>query len=1026
VHDALDPNFYSPQPERRYAERILIPMTPPSRIDRKFVVLFVVILGICQTAGSGGVIQAGDVIAVESQVEGMEEDGSPVIRWSLPQGSEASLRLREVSPLWEKIRSFDRLDVEFRIVSGRVETLGLRALGHVSGPRDYKMHQWTFAISTTAPEVWHHRSIDLARPNWFEWDDPDGRTAGFSFEALAIEPDTVVELRNVRLVPAWIRIKPFFENPVTWPRPETAEDGSTEYVFEIPVLNTGGKPAALEAQIISEHKLFKPIIDAPTAEVKNAAVHSFAIKATLNSGAARKAPELATETVRIQISTSLAPETHALVEIPLTVPLRSGPEDQFLLLPDVAATLREVWTKGSEQDKKALGLPAIMAAANRFLEVRLDQIPRNRNRASNNWPMVPGSEPPRRYEIGSVMPEIIDEPTGLREVGTPLADRVWVEYLGEMGRATENLGLAYVITGDERYAAKAVELMELYAKNFRHLDWGTQFEGPWSDGPAILSSSRVSGSSTYGSNWLFRLHCRMLALIQGAPSFTPEARQRIYEGFVLPYAAELMKFPGGISNMSDVTNMNLLILGLVFDDANLVRFALNSDPGLLTRMQEIDEDGFSSEGRPLNYHNAALQEYLPAMAVLHQSGIKVDIPRERLFTAVRMPYARATLWGVVPNAGDCGRGTKLGNSTMVEHLLPLFLEEESLLDWSRNSTLTGKTLQWKRGKKADRDAFRALLETTPRLFREAGLAILRSGRDPETQIMATLDYGRNPMHAHRDRNQITLSAFGRVFTHGPGTLYNAGGSPQDRDARLASFCTNGSLGQNVILVDQQNQLTAVGELLSWSEDPGRQFVTARVRGIAPGVTHTRTLALIDGVVVVWDRIQSEQDHTFDFVYHNFGELTPGPGWKQSPWAGSLGTTANYENLPPIHALAGKGPLRLGWDLTAEFLPPKPAKNAPPPPEPSPAHLALWQIAPDRAAHYTAVTGMNNPNTNQLAAPAPTLLTRWQGKEGVLVTVLEPHRGEPRVTGVSFSRDAVTITLRDAKELRLDAAECKNL
>ena len=197
------------------------------------------------------------------------------------------------------------------------------------------------------------------------------------------------------------------------------------------------------------------------------------------------------------------------------------------------------------------------------------------------------------------------------------------EYLGQSGRATENLGLAYAITGDEKYAAKAVDLMDLYAQQYGSLDWSGGFEGPWSNGPVTLSASRTAASSAYGSNWFFRLHMKMLGLINESPSFTPEARDRIYKGFVRPYATELMKFRGGISNMTDITNTNLLTLGLVFNDANLVQFALNSEPGLISRLADIDSDGFSSEGRPPNYHTAAMDEYFPAMALLHNSGLNV-------------------------------------------------------------------------------------------------------------------------------------------------------------------------------------------------------------------------------------------------------------------------------------------------------------------------------------------------------------------------------------------------------------------
>jgi len=805
-------------------------------------------------------------------------------------------------------------------------------------------------------------------------------------------------------------------------------DGSTTYTLEIPVLNTSGKPTEIQARLLSKNEVFGVTVEPASAPAKNAEKVVFKVKATISKDAIAKTPELFSEMLRVGFQPANDPGAVSTFEMPVTRPLTSGTGNQFILpAPDVKF-LREKTAAADEKTIKALGLERIIAEADKFLAIRLDQIPGGRVAVSNNWPTVPDSKPPRRYQIGSVMPEILDAETGFREVGTPLANKVWKEYLGESGRAAENLGMAYVLTGDEKYAKKAIELMELYATQYTSLEWGSAFEGPWSNGPAILAASRVATSSSYGSNWMFRLHMRMLGLINESPSFTPEARDRIYKGFVVPYATELMKFRGGISNMTDITNTNLLILGLVFDDANLVRFALLSEPGLISRLADIDEDGFSSEGRPPNYHMAAMDEYFPAMACLHNSGLKASYPKERLLAAVKMLYERATLQGVIPNTGDCGRGgISVTNSPQAEQLIPIFPDQPWLLEIGSNQTLPSKIRRLAEGKDFNKEGYRQLLSPKPRIFKQAGLAILRSGETPDTQIMTTLDYGRNPMHAHLDRNQITLAAFGKIFTHGPGTLYNAGsgGITLNNDPKLRSFCGPGSLGQNVILVDQQNQARAIGKLLASSEKLENQFVTARVDGIAPGVSHTRTLALRDGLVIVIDRVESDKPHTYDFVYHNFGKLAEGPGWTGTAVEAPLGTTANYENLTDVRKLAGSGPVRLTWDLTNQVAPPaastKPAPEPTPVPPPAPVNLALWQLPAKGSEIFTAVTGMNNPNTSEVPSAAPSLISRVQGKSVSFVTLLEPFREKPTVTGLTGDAEKFTIE-RAGKSLTLSAKD----
>jgi hypothetical protein len=970
-----------------------------------------------------------------SRVEKVDSPEGPVLHWSLSAGENGELRIKPEAPLFSRLRYFDRLEFEFRIASGQLDSMELSALGHVSGTRKNKVHQWTLAVLTTPLQVWHRRQVDLARPNWFPWDDPDGLPLHFAFRALAIEPGTVIELRNLRLMPSPVTVKPFFELPATWPIRSDEADGSVTYSLEIPVLNTSGRPSEIQADLVSKHEKFEVAIDQALLPAKNAEKVVFRVKAKISKARIAETPELFSETIRIAFHPADAPDQVSTFEMPVTRPLTSGTGRQFILPDSDVEFLRKKVQEGDPKILKSLGIDKVIAEADKFLGIRLDQIPGGRVTVSNNWPTVPDSKPPRRYQIGSVMPEILDAETGFREVGTPLANKVWKEYMGFSGRVTENLGLAYLLTGDEKYAAKAVELLDLYALQYSALDWGTSFEGPWSNGPAILTSSRVASSSSYGSNWMFRLHMRMLGCINASASLTPEARARIYKGFVLPYATELMKFPGGISNMTDITNTNLLTLGLVFNDANLVRFALLSEPGLISRLGDIDEDGFSSEGRPPNYHMAAMDEYFPAMAALHNSGLQIKYPKERLIAAVKMLYERATLWDVVPNTGDCGRGgVPLRNSLQAEHLISLFPEEAWILDIAANQSLLSKTRRMATGKDADKNAFRQLLSTKPRLYKQAGLAILRTGETPETQIMTTLDYGRNPMHAHLDRNQITLSAFGKIFTHGPGTIYNAGsgGITLNPDEKLKSFCGAGSLGQNVILVDQQNQARAIGSLLGWSDKPSNQYVTAKVDGIAPGVSHTRSLILREGLVIVLDQVQSENEHTYDFVYHNFGVLQPGLGWTAAPLATPLGTTANYERLTDLQKLSGKGPVRLGWDLTAQVKPPKPVptpapgKTAPTPepiPVPEPVHLALWQLPPAGAEIYTATTGMNNPNTAEVPSPAPSLISRARGKSVSFITVLEPWRDKPTVTGLEGNAEKFTI-LRDGKNLSLGIEDFK--
>jgi hypothetical protein len=105
----------------------------------------------------------------------------------------------------------------------------------------------------------------------------------------------------------------------------------------------------------------------------------------------------------------------------------------------------------------------------------------------------------------------------------------------------------------------------------------------------------------------------------------------------------------------------------------------------------------------------------------------------------------------------------------------------------------------------------------------------------------------------------------------------------------------------------------------------------------------------------------------------------------------------------LNRLTGEGPLHLQWDLSNQV-----SASAKTPPAISPVHLALWQAPVANSEIYTGTTGLNNPNTTRMPDAAPSLFTRARGKTVSFVTVLEPYKEKPSVTGISVESDILTI------------------
>lgn len=940
-----------------------------------------------------------DLTAMNGTVDVRQDAGVPCYRWSPSTGETAFLSLRQEAPLLARLNDFARCHFEFRLVSGEVNELSIAALGHVSGARQYKVHQWTVALRTTPPQVWQTCEIDLTRPNWFPWDNPDGEGSSrfFRFEALALVPNTVIEIRKLTFQHNLLLLKPDYELPITWPLKTALPDGAATYTIQYHVLNAGGTPTEVTAAVRSTHTRFQVALAKATQPLKCGQEATFTLTATITKAAIDATPELYSEPLQVTFTPAIAPDAACSWQGELVRPLSADIHRQVVMRPEDLATVRAGLQQGDSDMKALVNYTRTIAAADAFVGKQLEHIPSGWQHPMNGYP--------EGWQPGDRMPEAVNTKTGAHEYGTSLAGQVWKEYLGYSGQVCEHLGMAYLLSGDEKYAKKAIELFTLYTEQYPELPWHSVFDPPWNAGPAILSSSRTSSSSTYGSNWYFKGHCRLLSMIADSPSWTTADRQRVYQNFVLPYATEIMKFAGGLSNMTDITNHNVLLLGIVHDDAGLVRWATMRDAGLLTRLRDIDADGFSSEGRPINYHLAEMTEYVPAISYLANAGIAATYPKEKLLAAIRMPFQRATLTGQIPNTGDCGRWQGAGPTDMADQLISIFPQEKWLTEVGAGSTLTAK-LQRKAAPVAAA-AWRQLLETTPRLFAEAGMAVLRQGTTPETQIMVTLDYGRNLFHSALDRNQLTLSAFGAIFSHGPGSLYNAGSGGMTRatDARLDSFCSHESIGHNVVLVDQENQLPAVGKLLAWSPQPDYQVAVSRVDGIRPGVNHTRGVVLTQGIVILLDRLESTGAHTYDFAYHNLGQLTLGDGWTATAATQPLGNKANYASIVDVERLRGDGPIHLTWMLPASARQQRQLR------------LALWQLPLQGGNVYAGKTGMNNPQTATVPDAAPSLFHRVSGKTVTYLTVLEPYGETPNVTAIAPVRDdGVLVTLANGKQI----------
>jgi len=60
---------------------------------------------------------------VNSSLEKIDENGEAELRWTLQPGEGGILKMKPEHPLFSRLRYFDRLEFEFRIVSGHLDSM---------------------------------------------------------------------------------------------------------------------------------------------------------------------------------------------------------------------------------------------------------------------------------------------------------------------------------------------------------------------------------------------------------------------------------------------------------------------------------------------------------------------------------------------------------------------------------------------------------------------------------------------------------------------------------------------------------------------------------------------------------------------------------------------------------------------------------------------------------------------------------------------------------------------------------------
>jgi len=411
-------------------------------------------------------------------------------------------------------------------------------------------------------------------------------------------------------------------------------------------------------------------------------------------------------------------------------------------------------------------------------------------------------------------------------------------------------GLAYQLTGDTRYAAKAKEVLLAYAERYEKYPLHNI------KGEARVGGGKVGPQTLDESTWLIRV-------LEGAdciwPLLSAAEKQKVASQLIAPAVQVIRQHKMGIHNIQCWKNSAVGLAGLLLDNREWLEEAINGPSGYNQQMAK----GVSADGNW--YENAWGYHFYTVSALLHltegarNSGINLYGPElRRMFDA---PLRLCMPDFVLPAFNDSHSVSLLGyldNYEIAAARYPDIAFRQLLARGKRQTEMAMLC--------GINDAGSAG-EFTPRTgnYTAAGNAVLSAGNGTNAAWLC-LDYGpHGGGHGHPDKLGFVAYARGAVIAPDPGTA-NYGVPIQSEWFRT-------TIAHNTLTVDEESQKPAEGKALAFIAQPGFSAITASAGPIYPGVTFHRTIAMLgDNCIVFIDLAKADADRTFDFAYHNLGKL----------------------------------------------------------------------------------------------------------------------------------------------------------
>ncbi|MCD6361608.1 MAG: heparinase II/III family protein [Armatimonadetes bacterium] len=691
-------------------------------------------------------------------------------------------------------------------------------------------------------------------------------------------PDTLLRLDAVRLVRAPVRTEQV-------ERRTSVEDGAASTAITVRITNRTGAPHSFPLRVEGDFNIFTPHLNLErTPEIAPGESVEVVVTLTADADALSRAEPLSIEEGALAIDSGIEDLPPVQVRIAAAAPL---PPRKRPLLFASQEEIDRAQQRAEQHDWARKTLAGIISRADKALDMAVD-IPAEGGQWSHHYVC-------RECGVGlktKSPTEHVCPRCGKVYTGWPYDQVVVARQHHRLTRAVFELGLGYAFTGNADYARKAREILLAYGE--RYVDF-----------PIHNTRGRVSrsGGRLYAQTLDESVDIIKVAwgydLIYDSGVFSDEDRRIIENGYLREVAKTIMRNDAGKSNWQSWHNAGVAAIGFCLRDEALAAHAINGPHGLRYQLRtSILPDGFWYEGTAA-YHFYALDALRWTVEAAWHSGMDLydDAAYKSMYDAPLL-YVFPDL--KFPAVNDSDVFSLAGQRRLYELAYARWRDPRYL----NVLTATGRggleALLWG----ADELSAAGGMELESHDFTGLGAAVLRVGSGDD-QVYLHLDYGpHGGGHGHPDKLTLILFALGRELAPDPGRL--AYGAP------LHGQWYRQTIAHNTITVDGVSQRPATGRLLLFHDGEGARIVRARCDTAYPGVTMTRTVLLTDRYLLDIFEVASEDEHTYDWAWHNVGELTqPPPGGEPSA---PLSESNGYQHIADLRRAQCDDSWRVRFDV----------------------------------------------------------------------------------------------------------------